>query len=104
MACIEESLNFAEHGVANTISMLVIDCPSSHWHIARLPPNSAKRCWTMQANIGTLCNAKVGTDKHGTHALMYKGLKKKYEFLFCLDNIKHCVSGNKKKSVCYTSL
>ena len=72
--CIEESLNFAEHGVAHTTSVLETDCPSLHRHIARLPPNFPKRCWVMQANRGSSCNAKVGTYKHGTPALTYKGL------------------------------
>ena len=106
-ACIEESLNSAEHGMAHTTSMLETNCPSSHWHIARLPSNSAKRCWAMQANTGSLCNAKVGTSKHGTLAPTYKGLKKEYhstnnveyEFWFCHDDIKRCVSGNKKMYV-----
>jgi len=94
-ACIEESLNSTEHGVAHTTSVLETDCHSSHWHIARLPPNSAKRCWAMQANTGILCHAKVGTGKHGTLAPTYKGLKKEYrstnnveyEFWFCPDDI-----------------
>jgi hypothetical protein len=93
--------------VAHTTSVLETDCPSSHWHIARLPPNSAKRCWAMQANTGTLCHAKVGTGKHGTPAPTYKGLKKEYrstnnveyEFWFCPDDIKRCVNGSKKKYV-----
>jgi hypothetical protein len=75
-ACIEEYLNFAEYGVAHTTSVLETNCPSSHWHIARLPSNSAKRCWAMQANTWSLCNAKVGTYKHDTPAPTYKGLKK----------------------------
>ena len=106
-ACIEESLVSTEHGVAHTISMLETDCSSSHWHIARLLANSAKRCWAMQANTRTLCNAKIGTGKHGTPTPMYKGLKEEYrstnnveyKFWFCLDDIKRCVSGN-KKSMC----
>jgi hypothetical protein len=65
-ACIEEFLVSAKHGVAHTTSMLETDCSSSHWHIARLPTDSAKRCWAMQANTMTLCNAKVGVGKHGT--------------------------------------
>ena len=49
-AWIEGSLVFAEHGVTHTTSMLETDCCSSHWHIVRLPSNSAKRCWVIQAN------------------------------------------------------
>ena len=106
-ACIEESLVYAEHGVAHTTSMLETNCSSSHWHIARLPANSAKRYWAMQANTWILCNAKVGTDKHCTPAPTYKGLTKEfrstnnveYEFWFCPDDIKRSVSGNKKKDV-----
>jgi hypothetical protein len=52
-----------------------------------------------------MCNAKVGTGKHGTPTPTYKGLMKefcspnnvKYKFWFCPDDIKRCVSGNKKK-------
>jgi hypothetical protein len=54
-----------------------------------------------------MCNAKVGTRKHDTSAPTYKGFKKKfrspnnveYEFWFCPDDIKCCVSGSKKKYV-----
>ena len=104
---IEESLSSAIHGVAHTTSVLETDCLASKWHIARLPPNSAKRCWALQAITGTMCNAKVGTGKHGTPAPTYKGLRKEfrspnnveYEFWFCPDDIKRCVSGSKKKYV-----
>ena len=52
-----------------------------------------------------MCNAKVGTGKHGTPGPIYKGLRKEfrfsnnveYEFWFCLEDIKRCVSGSKKK-------
>ena len=54
-----------------------------------------------------MCNAKVGSSKHGTSAPTYKGLKKEfrstnnveYEFWFCPDDIKRCVNGTKKKYV-----
>ena len=106
-ACIKESLVSTEHCMAHTSSMLETDCSSSHWHIARLRANSAKRCWAMQANTRTMCNAKVRTTKHGTLAPTYKGLRKEfrspnnveYEFWFCHDDIKRCVSGSKKKFV-----
>ena len=39
---IEESLTFAEHDVVHTTSVLETECLVSNWHIARLPPNSAK--------------------------------------------------------------
>ena len=68
----EKSLNSNEHGVAHTTSLLEIDCPSFHWHITSLPPNSTKRCWAMQANTGALCNVKVKTGKHGTPELHTK--------------------------------
>ena len=105
--CIEESLIFVLYGVVHTTSVLVTDCSSSHWQIARVPANSAKRCWALQANIWTLCNAKVGTGKHGTPASTFKGLKKEYrstnnmeyKFWFCPDDIKCCVSENNKKYV-----
>ena len=52
----------------------------------------------------TLCNAKVGIGKHDTLAPTYKGLIKvystnnvEYEFWFYHDDIKCCVSNNKKK-------
>jgi hypothetical protein len=94
-AYIEESLVSVEHGVAHiTLALKIIFF--FHWHIARLSTNSAKRCWAMQANTWTLCNAKVGTSKHGTPTPTYKILKKecrstnnvKYEFWFCPDDIK----------------
>lgn len=100
---IKEHLNCTKCGVIHTTSILEIDCLSSHWHIARLPTNSAKGCWAMQANTWTLCNARVRTGKHGTPAPTYKGLKKenystnnmKYNW-FCSNEIKCCVYGNKK--------
>ena len=60
-ACIE-SLNSTEHGVAHTTFVLETDCPSSHWHIARLPPNSAKRCRAMQAHTGIFATPKSGRE------------------------------------------
>ena len=106
-SCIEESLISTEHSVAHTTSMLEIDLVSSHWHIAQLPTNFAKRCWAMQTNTWTLCNAKIGTGKHDTPVPTYKRLKKEYratnnveyEFWFCPDDIKRCVNGNNKKYV-----
>ena len=61
----------------------------------------------MQANTCTLYNVKVRTGKHGIPTPTYKRLKKEYrstnnveyKFWFCPDDIKHCVSGNKKKHV-----
>jgi hypothetical protein len=53
-ACIEESLVSAEHGVAHTTSMLETDCSSSHWHIARLSADYAKRYWACKP-IQELC-------------------------------------------------
>ena len=69
--------------------------------------DSTERCWAMQTNTWTLCNAKVKTGKHGTLAPTYKGLQKEYrstnnveyEFWCCLDDIKRCISGSKKKCV-----
>ena len=106
-ACIEESLISAKHGVAHITLVLKIDYSCSHWHIARFSANSAKKCWAMKANTRTLRNAKVGTSKHSTSVSTYKGLKKEYrstnnvehEFWFCPNDIKYCVSGNKKKYV-----
>ena len=61
----------------------------------------------MQANTLTLCNVKGIIDKHSTPTPMYKWLMKEcpfnnnveYEFWFCHDDVKHCVSGNKKQYV-----
>ena len=60
------------------------DCPPPHL------------CQKMLGNACTLCNAKVGNDKHGTCS---KGLKKEFsssnnvehELWFCLDDTKCCV-------------
>ena len=54
-----------------------------------------------------MCNVKVGIGKHGTHASTYKRLMKEfrshnngeYEFWFCPDDIKRCVSGSMNKYV-----
>ena len=104
---IEESLTFAKHDVIHTTSMLETECFVSKWHITRLPSNSAKRCWALQAITSTMCNAKVGSNKHDTPAPTYKGFKKEfcstinveYEFWFCHDDTKRCISGTKKKYV-----
>ena len=104
---IEESLTFVEHDVVHITFVLETECFVSNWYIARLPPNSAKRCWALQAITKTMCNSKVGSSKHGTPTPIYKGLKKKfrstnnveYEFWFCPNDIKRCVSGIKKKYV-----
>ena len=96
-----------QHIEAHTTLVLETKCHVFQCHIVRLSPNFAKRCWAMQANIWTLCNAKVITNKCGPHALGYKGIKKEscstnnveYEFWFCDDYIKHRVSDNKNKYV-----
>jgi hypothetical protein len=93
--------------VAHTTSVLETDCLASKWHIAKLPPNSAKRCWALQTITGTMCNAKIGTGKYDTPAPTYKGLMKEfcspnnveYEFWFCPNDIKCCVNGIKNKYV-----
>lgn len=41
-ACIEESLNYAEHDVTHTILVLEIDGPSTFWHIVKLDPTMPK--------------------------------------------------------------
>jgi hypothetical protein len=105
--CIDESLSFAIHGVVHTTSVLETNCLASKWHIARLPPNSVKQCWALHAITWTMYNAKVRTRKHDTLSPTYKGLRNEfrfpnnveYEFWFCPDDIKRCVSGSKKKYV-----
>ena len=75
---IEESLSFAKHGVAHTTFVLETNCLASKCHVARLSPNSTKRCWVMQDITRTSCYAKVGIGKHGTPIPTYKGLKKEF--------------------------
>ena len=61
----------------------------------------------MQTISWNLQNAKVRTSKDVTLAATYKGLKKEYrstnnveyEFWLCPHDIKHYVSGNKKRYV-----
>lgn len=53
----------------------------------------------MQTNTWILCNAKVRTTKHDTSTRTYKGYKEGVEFWFCLEDIKYCLSGSKKKYV-----
>lgn len=57
-ACIEESLISTKHGVAYTTLVLETDLLSSHWHIAKLLPNSAKRCWVIQVHTWTCAMPK----------------------------------------------
>ena len=106
-------LEFCRAWVAHTTSVLKADCSSFHWHIAKLPPNFAKRFWMMQANSWAFCNAKVRTNKHGTLGPINKGLKKEhhstnnveYEFWFFRDDIKHCVSGKRRRrSTCCSDI
>ena len=48
-------------------------------------------------HIGTMCNAKLGSEKYDTPVLTYKGPNNvEYEFWFWPDNIQRCVSGSKK--------
>lgn len=62
-----KSLNFAEHIVLHTTSLVVIDYDTSQWHIVQLRPNFAKRCWGMQAYTWGFCSAKdVFTNTHQT--------------------------------------
>jgi hypothetical protein len=93
-----------EHGVAHTTFVLEVDCLASKWHITRFLPNSTKRSWAMDAITWTLCNGKVKIGKYGTPTPAYKGLKKEicstnnveYTLWFFYNDIKHCISGNKK--------
>ena len=104
---IEKSLSSVEHGVAHTASVLETNCLASKWHIARLPPNLAKRCWTLQSIKGTMYNAKIRIAKHDIPTPTYKEFRKEfrfsnnveYDFWFCPNDIKCCVSDNKKKYV-----
>lgn len=107
-ACIEQSLN-----VANMMQLIWHPCwrlvtPFSNGTLQDCRPTlQRKKCWALQANIGTLTNTKAGTGKHGTHAPMYKEMKKEfrsannveYDFWFCHDDINGCVNGNKKTYV-----
>ena len=56
-ACTEESLNYVEHVVVHTkkLGCTLLDCPLALPNIVG----------GIQANICTLCNAKVGIGKHG---------------------------------------
>ena len=58
----------------------------------------------MQANTNAKCDTRVARGSHGTPAPTYFGKKRDYhtkksvevDFWFCADDIKRCVSGNKK--------
>ena len=58
----------------------------------------------MQAHTNAKCDTRVAKGSHGTPTATYFGKKKDYhtkksvevDFWFCTDDIKHCVSGNKK--------
>lgn len=71
------------------------------------PLNSTNRCWATHANTRSLGNAEVGTSQNDNPTLIYKRWKNEfsytnnveYEFSFCNDDIKQCVSGNKKNYV-----
>ena len=86
---------------------LKIYCSPSHWHIARLPANFAERFWAMQVNTRTLCNAKAGTGKHGTPISHVQKIEERIPLhqqcrstsLVLPNDIKRCVSENKKKYV-----
>ena len=105
-SCIKDSLNYAEHGVNHTTLVLEIDCLTSICILYNYHPTPSKDVGDANQDM-TLCNAKVGTSKHGTLASTYKGMKKEYcsinnveyKFWFFSDNIKRCVSGSKKKYV-----
>jgi hypothetical protein len=100
-------VEFAFHGMVHTTSMLESDCFTIKWRIARISPSSAKRCWAIHTILETMYDAKVETGKHDTPTPTYKGLMKEfrspnnveYEFWYCLDDFKHCVSGSWTKYV-----
>ena len=103
-ACIEEALSDPVHAVQHTTCVLKTDCDTSKWHIARLPARSGRRCQALQANTNAKCDTRVARGSHGTPAPTYFGKKRDYhtkksvevDFWFCVDDIKRCVSGNKK--------
>jgi hypothetical protein len=86
--------------------VLTIECcdmQSEDYH-----PTLLHNVWHCKPLITrTMCNAKVGSSKHDTPAPTYKGFNKQfrstnnveYEFWFCPDDIKRCVSDTKKKYV-----
>lgn len=98
----ERVLEFYKDGCGSYTSML--DINNSLLPIGTLndchptPPKYVGRC----KPTWTLCNAKVGTNKHDTllpHSEYHFINNVKDEFLFFLDDIKRCISGNKKKYV-----
>ena len=103
-ACIEEALSDPVYAVQHTTCVLETDCDTSTWHIARLPARSRRRCQALQANTNAKCDTRVARGLHGTPAPTYFGKKRDYhtkksvevDFWFCTDDIKRCVSGNKK--------
>ena len=100
---IEEALSDPVHAVQHTTCVLETDSDTSKWHIARLPTRSGRWCQALQANTNAKCDTKVAKGSHDTPAPIYLG-KKDYhtkksievDFWFCIDDIKRCVSGNKK--------
>ena len=103
-ARIEEALSDPVHTVQHTTCVLETDCDTSKWHIARLPARSGRRCQALQANTNAKCDTRVARGSHGTPTPTYFGKKRNYhtkksvevDFWFCADDIKRCVSGNKK--------
>ena len=106
-AHIEEVLLDPVHVVQYTTCVLETDCDTSKWHVARLLARSGRRCQALQANTNAKCDTRVARGSHGTPAPTYFGKKRDYHtkksievgFWFCADDIKRCVSGNKKSWV-----
>jgi hypothetical protein len=77
------------------------------WHIARLPYNSGKSCWAMQAVTKKKCIAKIVLNGKSTPAPTYSGFWNHYsftspkpeKFFFCPDDIERCVKGFRRKWV-----
>ena len=101
---IEEALSDPVHAVQHTTCVLETNYDISKWHIARLPARSRRRCQVLQANTNAKCDTRVARRSHGIPAPTYFSKKRDYhtkksvevDFWFCDDDIKRCVSGNKK--------
>ena len=89
----------------HTTSVLETDYLASQWHIARLPPSSAKRCWQCKPTHVLYAMLKLTLENMAVEERVSFYQQCEHEFWFCHDDIKRCVDGKKiKMKLLLTSL
>ena len=102
----EKSLPFAADGRPQ-IHVEETACNDRDWHISRLPKESKKACFALQANTRKKCTSLIIKHNKSTAAPTYVGMMENYkksrlerhQFYFCNDDLQRCVKGTRRKWV-----